>query len=72
MPDRGRQYSFHITFDDGSNPYWHFPVDKDEHKKALKKWSRGYRLSLIHTTENSITGTITELYEATRRRGELE
>ncbi len=64
------RYSFHITFKDGSNPYWHFPTSEIEHNKALRKWKRGYKMRLIHATSDSITRTITEYYLAASKRKE--
>ena len=36
--------AFQITFEDGSNPYFHFECDEDTHKKALDKWRKHYEL----------------------------
>ena len=43
----GITYSFHIDFADGSNPYYHFPCSKEEHRKAIRKWRRNWKLTLI-------------------------
>lgn len=50
--------SFHIEFEDGSNPYYHFPCPEADHKKALSVWRRMYELTLIGKS-----GTI-EFYRA--------
>ena len=39
--------SFHITFEDGSNPYYSFPSDPETHRKNLRKWRRNYDLELV-------------------------
>lgn len=39
-----KSYSFHITFADGSNPYYHFPCDLKHHNAALRKWRKMYTL----------------------------
>lgn len=38
-------YSFHITFADGSNPYYHFPCEYSKHYRALRKWRKSYFLA---------------------------
>lgn len=37
-------YDFHITFSDGSNPYWHFPTTYKKHYAALRQWKRNYAM----------------------------
>ena len=44
-------YSFHIDFADGSNPYYHFPCSKEEHRKALRKWRRNWKLTLVSVVD---------------------
>lgn len=39
--------SFHIEFEDGSNPYYHFPCDSKTHRQELRKWRKNYTLTLI-------------------------
>ena len=34
--------SFHITFIDGSNPWYSFPKDKDEAIKEIKQWRKNH------------------------------
>ena len=62
-----RTYSFHLTFADGSNPYYSFPTDETTHKAALRKWKRNYDLILDQRTE-SPSGSVLELYTATEKR----
>ena len=61
------RYAFHITFEDGSNPYYHFLTTKAEHEKAIRQWRRNYDLRLDSITTG---GGITEWYTATDRRHE--
>ena len=44
-------YSFHITFADGSNPYYHFPCEYSKHYRALRKWANTYKLQKGKTVE---------------------
>ena len=53
-----KMMSFHITFKDGSNPYFHFPCSLKEHQKALNKWKKNFDLTLIETKHDI------EFYEA--------
>ena len=54
----GDRRGFHVTFVNGSNPYYHFVCPIEEHKKALKKWRRNYNLKLVTINEDI------EYYEA--------
>lgn len=44
-------YSFHITFADGSNPYYHFPCEYGDHYRALCAWKKNYKLQKLNVTE---------------------
>lgn len=45
------KYSFHITFADGSNPYYHFPCEYSKHYRALRKWANTYKLQKEKTVK---------------------
>ena len=34
--------SYHITFSDGSNPYYSFPAEAETQIKAIKKWMKKF------------------------------
>lgn len=57
-------WSFHIEFEDGSNPYYNFPCTRDRHLKALDKWKKSFDLELIKAT-----GTM-EFYRAKEKNHE--
>lgn len=46
-------YSFHITFADGSNPYYHFPCAYGKHYRALQRWANTYKLEKVKTVETN-------------------
>ena len=62
----GVKYSFHLTFADGSNPYYHFPAPRAEHEAALQEWQGRFELQLDKVTETT-SETVTEWYTATER-----
>jgi len=43
-------YSYHITFEDGSNPYYHFPTTYSRHYNSIRRWKKDY--VLIETTRS--------------------
>lgn len=45
------KYSFHITFADGSNPYYHFPCEYGKHYRALQRWANTYKLEKVKTVD---------------------
>ena len=45
------KYSFHITFADGSNPYYNFPCEYGKHYRALRKWANAYKLKKVKTAD---------------------
>jgi len=57
--------SFHIEFDDGSNPYYHFPCEDEQHIKELRRWMVHFDLILVKI-EKGI-----EYYRA-RRKGQMD
>lgn len=36
---------YHITFSDGSNPYYSFPAEAEVQIKAIKKWMKKFPMS---------------------------
>ena len=66
--NKGMQYSFHIEFADGSNPYYHFPCEYGKHYRELRKWKRKYRLERLNATEYT-PGTKTVWYAAYPKEG---
>lgn len=42
-----KTYAFHITFANGSNPYYHFPCDYKSHIAAIRKWKRHWNLEVV-------------------------
>ena len=59
-------FSFHIQFNDGSNPYLHFPTTYKRHYDALCKWKRNFCLTRIDRVRSAY-GSITEYYIAKER-----
>lgn len=55
-------YSFHITFEDGSNPYCSFNMRHDTFKKRIRKWMKNYNLTVEKII--SWTGSKTIYYHA--------
>lgn len=43
------KWSFHIEFEDGSNPYYHFACERELHEKDLNRWRKSYDLELVNT-----------------------
>lgn len=54
--------AFHIEFEDGSNPYYHFPCPEAEHEKQLNRWRVAFDLELLKVDGNM------EYYRARHRR----
>lgn len=65
-----KTFCFHITFDDGSNPYWHFPTTYKRHYDALSKWKKAYALTRTDR-KRSTTGGIMETYIARELQKEM-
>lgn len=58
---QGHEHSFHLTFADGSNPYYHFPCSLQKHRRELRRWRMNYDLELVSKSGNL------EFYTAKRR-----
>ena len=55
-----KEYAFHLEFEDGSNPYYHYPTDRKLHNAALHGWEQSYELQLDDRTESPYV--VTEWY----------
>lgn len=61
-------YSYHITFEDGSNPYYHFPTTYSRHYNSIRRWKKDY--VLIQTMRFKVRGGgYTVCYRAISRKG---
>ena len=61
-------YSYHITFEDGSNPYYHFPTTYSRHYSSLRKWKKYYILVETGRRRTGRSG-YAAFYRATPRNG---
>lgn len=55
-------YRYHITFENGSNPYFSFDRTEKELSKDLKKWNKHYMLKLVSTIHAPNGSTIYTFY----------
>ena len=55
-------YSFHIEFTNGSNPFYSFPCNFQQHTAQLRKWKLHYNLETLARVGN------TTYYKATEKR----